>query len=322
MRWGFGAVVVAAGALLLAPAAGASTQVGNVCTASEAVPNTVLIQLKNESSALPIESPAGVVTEWKVTSSISTSTELKVVAPVGTDEFRAVGESTEQSISPGTNAFQTRIPVPAGARFGLFSPPGPGGGALFCKGAKSGDIMGFHSGDFLVTDAPELFPGNEKVRVAVSAVVEPDADNDGFGDETQDKCPQLAAFQAACPQVGLEIFPVAEKSSVTLVVIADHEAPVVVSATAVTPKAPKKKKQKKRASSSATVAIQGGTQTVVPNRLFQYKLPFPSKLKSELKALPAKKSVSLTITATATNAVGQQTTKTTTVKVKGQAKPK
>jgi hypothetical protein len=184
--------------------------------------------------------------------------------------------------------------------------------------------MGFHSGDLLVTDAPEVFGGAASDRVAVSAVVGPDADNDGFVDGTEDKCPQLAAFQAACPQIGLEIFPVVEKSSVTLVVIADHEAPVAVSASGVTPKAPKKKKkqQKKRASSSATVAIPGGTQTVVPDRLFQYKLPFPSKLKSALKALPAKKSVSLTITATATNTVGQQTTKTTTVKVKGQAKSK
>jgi hypothetical protein len=167
-----------------------------------------------------------------------------------------------------------------------------------------------------------MFGGSSGTRVAVSAVVAPDADNDGFVDGTEDKCPQLAAFQAPCPQIGLEVFPVAEKSSVTLIVIADHEAPVTVSASAVLPKAPKKKKQKKRASSSAAVAIQGGTQTVVPNRLFQYKLPFPSKLKSELKALPAKKSVSLTITATATNTVGQQTTKTTTVKIKGQAKPK
>jgi hypothetical protein len=178
--------------------------------------------------------------------------------------------------------------------------------------------MGIHGGDLLVTDAPEEFFLQENFRVAVSAVVEPDLDGDGFGDETQDKCPQSAAFQAACPQIGLDLFAVAERGSATLIVTADHEAPVTVTATAPTGKAAKKK----RASSSAKVTIQGGTQTVVPGRLFQFKLKFPSKLKSELKALPAKKSVKLAISATAKNLVGQTTTTTTTVKLKGQAKSK
>ena len=138
MRWGFAAAVAALGALVLAPGATASTQVGNVCTAGKLAGNTVLIQLENASSALPIEAPAGVATEWKVTSSISTTTRLKVVAPTGPEKtFRLVAESTEQNITPGINAFNVRIPVPAGARFGLFSPPGPGG-ALFCDSAKTG----------------------------------------------------------------------------------------------------------------------------------------------------------------------------------------
>ncbi|HEY7256779.1 MAG TPA: hypothetical protein VH476_08855 [Solirubrobacterales bacterium] len=322
MRRGVAFAVAALGTLLLAPGASASTQVGNVCTAGKLIGNTVLIQLANESSALPIESPAGVVTEWKVTSSISTSTLLKVVAPTGPENtYRLVAESTEQEITPGVNSFAVRIPVPAGARFGLFAPPGPGG-ALYCESTKSGDVMGFHSGDLLVTDAPEMFGPAMADRVAVSAVVEPDVDGDGFGDETQDKCPQSAAFQAACPQIALEVFPVVEKSSVTLIVISDHEAPVAVSANAVIPKAAKAKKKKKRAASSATVTIDGGSQTVVPNHLSQYKLKFPSKLKSALKSLPAKKSMTLTITATATNLVGQTATKATTVKLKGQAKPK
>jgi hypothetical protein len=319
MRWGFAAVVATLGALLSAQVAAASTQVGNVCEGKNEAADTVLIQLENASSALPIEAPAGVVTEWKVTSSVQTTQRLKVVAPTGPKyEYRVVTETDEKDIVPGVNAFGARIAVPAGARFGLFA-PAPSG-ALICESLKPGDLMGFHSGNLISTDAPEVFGPAPSARVAVSAVVEPDADGDGFGDETQDKCPQSAAFQAACPQIALELFAVAEKSSVTLIVVADHEAPVTVAASAVTPKPPKPKK--KRASSSAKVTIDGGTQTVVPGRLFQYKLKFPSKLKSQLKALPAKKSVKLTITATATNLVGQRASRTTTVKLKGQAKPK
>ena len=37
------------------------------------------------------------------------------------------------------------------------------------------------------------------VRLNASAVVETDADHDGYGDVTQDPCPQTAGSQAPCP---------------------------------------------------------------------------------------------------------------------------
>jgi hypothetical protein len=40
--------------------------------------------------------------------------------------------------------------------------------------------------------------GNQ-FRVDVGAVLEPDADGDGFGDETQDACPSDASTQGPCP---------------------------------------------------------------------------------------------------------------------------
>jgi hypothetical protein len=318
MRPGIAAAIAAIGALVLAQGAAASTQVGNVCEGTEEGTNDVVMQLGNASSALPIEAPGGVVTEWKVTSGVETTQRLKVLVPTGPEnKYGVVAETDAKNITPGANAFAARIPVPAGARFGLFA-RAPSGG-LYCEG-KTGDVMGYHGGDLIPTDAPEEILPAPNFRAAVSAVVEPDADHDGFGDETQDKCPQSAAFQAPCPQIALDLYPVVEKTSVTLIVVADHEAPVTVSASAVTPKAPKAKK--KRASSSGKVAINGGTQTVGPGRLSQFKLKFPSKLKSPLKSLPVKKSVKLTITATATNLVGQTSTRSITVKLKGQAKPK
>jgi hypothetical protein len=35
----------------------------------------------------------------------------------------------------------------------------------------------------------------------LSATLEPDADHDGFGDETQDQCPTNASTQGACPVI-------------------------------------------------------------------------------------------------------------------------
>jgi hypothetical protein len=50
------------------------------------------------------------------------------------------------------------------------------------------------SNDFVYTGS---FVGN--YRPNISAVLEPDADNDGYGDVSQDACPQSAQTQVACP---------------------------------------------------------------------------------------------------------------------------
>jgi hypothetical protein len=312
MRGGLGATIAVLVLLFGASDASAATEVGNVCTATSGVSNITFLQLANVSSALPLEVPtAGVVTKWKVKSELEgVMTQFKVFRPTGNkNEFRTVAESPEQTIEKGSNAFDTRIPVQAGDRFGLFG-KSPGGVALYCKG-KPGDVMGIFSGETLTTDAPVIFNEASEPRVAVSAIVEPDVDGDGFGDETQDKCPQSAAFQTECPQIGLDEFAVAGKGAVTALVIADHEAPVTVTATSKTGKSSKRRALK------GSLTLQGGTQTVAPGRIFKFKLKFTPQLKSRLAALPRGKSLTLTVTASATNLVGQVSAKTTTVKLKG-----
>jgi hypothetical protein len=42
--------------------------------------------------------------------------------------------------------------------------------------------------------------GGPDLRINMAAVVEPDVDGDGFGDETQDGCPTDASTQGPCPQ--------------------------------------------------------------------------------------------------------------------------
>ena len=144
-----------------------------------------------------------------------------------------VGESTEQTVLKGQNVFDTRIPVQPGDQFGLYgaSPSG----ALYCTAAVGRQT---HRRDRLTSASTSARPrrpwssvNSKASRVAVSAIVEPDVDGDGFGDETQDKCPQSAAFQAECPLISLDQFAVVGRSSITLLVIADHEAPVTVTAT-------------------------------------------------------------------------------------------
>jgi hypothetical protein len=83
----------------------------------------------------------------------------------------------------------------------------PGGPCLFPDGTNLGaayKIFFFQS----VPD-PSVDPGagsdvtfadeGEHQLVNVSAVEEPDADGDGFGDETQDQCPGVAGQYGGCP---------------------------------------------------------------------------------------------------------------------------
>jgi hypothetical protein len=45
------------------------------------------------------------------------------------------------------------------------------------------------------------------VEFLVNADVEPDADRDGFGDETQDQCPTNASTQGSCPPAPAQVKP-------------------------------------------------------------------------------------------------------------------
>ncbi len=227
--------------LLWTSGAVAATDVGSVCTTEFEVNNLTVIPLANVSSALPIAAPsAGVVTSWRITSGAAAADpqRLEVVRPTANkNEFGLVAESAVQNVVKGVNSFDARIPVKAGDRFGNFG--GMTTPTLFCSG-KSGDTMGIFIGKLLTTDAPVFFNEGALERAPVSATIEPDADGDGFGDETQDKCPQSAAFQVPCPQIAIEDFAVVGKAAVTMVVTTDRSAPVTVTASAKAGKSPKK----------------------------------------------------------------------------------
>lgn len=124
-------------------------------------------------------------------------------------DFAVVGGSGITVLTPSTvNVFQARIPVQAGDLLGLRvgNPPsgGPldfGGGASCAFTAAAGNTIreGGSSGNpgagTVVTMASVL----PTYRLNLTATIEPDADGDGFGDESQDPCPAAAGPGAACP---------------------------------------------------------------------------------------------------------------------------
>jgi hypothetical protein len=296
---------------LIGPAgAGAATEIGDSCEANEATgsPNPpTLFEISAAANPLPLIAPAaGVVTAWKVNltqeaAGFTIPSELRILRlDTGAKTALVVGQASGNVIA-GQNTFSSRLPIAAGDRVGLFGPDETFG-TLICITEGENRIAGFPGGS--TSSATPYFEASAPLRIPVAAVVEPDADNDGYGDETQDQCPQSASTQAACPVIVVDSYPLAKKSSIVVLVAVDETAPVGVAGTV---KLPKGKKAKLRKVS----------KTVSAGRLTSFKLKFPGKLKSALKALAPGKKLTVKLTASATSVAGQTSTDKAKVKLKG-----
>lgn len=320
-------LVAAVGAISLVaanPALGA-TEFGDPCTADSGTGSSkvTVFGLSSPVSPLPLAAPsAGVITAWKL-SLITPEPPSKPIPAVLPQTLKVVRLNTvaktaqvvgESSgfVGSGVNTIPARIPVQTGDHLALF---GSGEvtvegstsevGTLFCEEAAGpSDVYG----GFLGTISPGASSPYEEgsgARVPAVAILEPDADNDGFGDETQDKCPQSAATQAACPVVTLNVSATATKKLVTLLVTGPVAANVTVNGVVSLGKGKKAK-------------LKGGTKAITPGAFTKFKLKFTSALAKRLKELPPSKKLTLKVTSSAPNLVGAPTKKVIKVKLKGQ----
>jgi hypothetical protein len=154
------------------------------------------------STAAPFD---GVVVRWRVLDAGSGAYRVRVLVPKpdpgpGIKSYTVLHSSPEESItSPSQplfsqiSTFPARLPIPAGAYVGLRVPSiqnlgfqESGGAATYIQTNDGGDgltVSGMsHNGTTLY-----------------DADIEPDADHDGYGDLTQDKCASDASTQGACP---------------------------------------------------------------------------------------------------------------------------
>ena len=328
-RWGLIVAVATWAACTTFGVAGASavTNFGNPCVGNQitdTLPNT-FFAFAAMGDPLPLAAPSsGVITKWTMNSQVPATFQqtLKVVRKTGPETVLIVGESLG-TIAPGTTSFDTRIPVQAGDLLGLYGTSEKTGGEtignVFCELPGTGEvpigaILGGGSGPgtsspFVLIEAEAGFP--------VTAVLEPDADNDGFGDETQDQCPQSAATQGPCPvinvakppPVGLDSLSLASRRAISVYVATSLQAPVHVSGAV-------------KLGKGATVTLDGGTQTVTPGSLTRFQLKLTNTVVKRLKQLPRDKKLTLNVTAAATNVAGQVSTDTSSVVLKGQKKAK
>jgi hypothetical protein len=237
-------------------------------------------------------------------SEISLTETLKIFRPTAPNQFQAVGESAPATVGGGTQTFPTRIPVQAGDHISALAAAGGATGSVFCETGAAGDRVGIAK-----TSSPGVVEKEEEgLQNPVVVFVEPDADGDGYGDETQDQCPQSAAIQAACPIVKLSAIGSARKGLASITVTTDFQATVTV-------------KGAVKLGKGKSAKLGGGTQIVAPGTLAKFTLLFPQKLRTALKALPSKQFLTLKVTASTPNVVGKPSKKILKLHLRGQAKP-
>ena len=301
--------------LLGGTAASAATEAGSRCQGNVAEDDLTLYGTANApGDPLPATIPVnGVVSRWNF-NIISVppglvSQRLKILRSTGApDQLQVIGESSEEPLVGNLNTFSTRIPVHAGDFIGTNGTVEGDNEAVYCKtgnpAERLGAIIGNPPLNSIATSETEV----AEVQVPITVAIEPDADNDGFGDETQDACPQSATFQVACPVVTLSATKQVRKGSVLIVVTTDVPAPVTVNAVV---KLGKGKKAK----------LNGGTKSLVPGSLGKFNLRFTKQLKAKLQELSPKQKLTLKVTVVGTNVAGAVTTKRLKLKLKGQARP-
>jgi hypothetical protein len=144
-----------------------------------------------------------VITSWSFQASfgaVPQGLKLKVGRPAGGANFTIVGESAPKD--PVSNQLNTytdvSIPVQAGDAIGLWPGTAVFEAHFFQTIAASAGFGAVVHVDDLAPNATDGFDGPNAYQVDVSAKLEPDADHDGFGDETQDQCSTNPSTQGAC----------------------------------------------------------------------------------------------------------------------------
>lgn len=194
----FSAVALATAAFAVAPAgAGAATQIGQTFVpTTDCSPGQTLLQ-STSPAATPYEAPTdGVITKWSYRADNENAVgvdklKFKVARPApGADltmnaAFTIIGESPlVDPVFNTLNSYSIRIPVQAGDRIGFYHDSGNSPGLdCFRLDTNYGDH--FKNGD-LRPPTTTTFTQEPEFQLNISAILEPDCDSDGFGDETQD----------------------------------------------------------------------------------------------------------------------------------------
>jgi len=194
--------LLVASALVATPAHAGTTTIGSDLSAAPTfgllcAPSCSVFspQIDGASTASPV---SGVIVRWRVRAADVDQTALRVFRPVGGGNYDGVG--TSATVLPTANAistFDTQLPIEAGDFIGIDI---GSGGPNYFNDTDATDSRMTYQPKLADGDPPAApFATQAQREVLVNADIEPDADNDGFGDETQDGCPTDPTTQGSCP---------------------------------------------------------------------------------------------------------------------------
>jgi RTX calcium-binding nonapeptide repeat (4 copies) len=195
--------LVAAAGLMAAPSgASAATRVGQTVdpSSSNCIPDTFLQSVSpGNRFRVPFD---GVITSWSFLGGGVVPSPLKLkVGRVGTDSLSIVGESAfETPAANQLNTFSTRVPAHARDVIGFYFPsPFDLAQCAAIRQPGYSDVIAFGN-DILPGASSPTITDKAQGHLDVSAILEPDCDKDGLGDETQDKdlstCPTCKGKRA------------------------------------------------------------------------------------------------------------------------------
>jgi hypothetical protein len=137
----------------------------------------------------------GVITSWSFQGNdrVDGTVTLKTFRPVGGNSYRAMAQDGPRvPLSNAVATYPVRIPMDQDDHIGLSV-----SGTVDCgSGNGSGEQLTYLGNPSVGTTASFF---DSPYSTNLSAVLEADADQDGFGDTTQDKCPTDPATQGTCP---------------------------------------------------------------------------------------------------------------------------
>jgi hypothetical protein len=138
---------------------------------------------------------SGVITQWRVRDAEALPLHLRVVRLLTGSTFSFIRSSDTGTGGGGVKQFDTRLQVAAGDGIGIDCTGNP---AIAARTGVAGATYVVFGGIPADGDTPTGSPDASGIEHLFNATMEADVDNDVYGDETQDGCPQQTATHAAC----------------------------------------------------------------------------------------------------------------------------
>jgi hypothetical protein len=192
------AAVAAALVAAIVPSAGAAERIGQAVpptTAGQCLGNGIWLQTSTPGGNAYAVPHAGVITRWTFNPGPAPARlKFKVGRPVVPEgRYEIVGEHPAVTApANGVTSYPAQIPVQAKDVIGFYLVAD-----AYCAREQEDDDWGYHflAGDMLPGAPPVHFANAAPIeQLSVSALLEPDCDGDGLGDDTQDddtsSCPR------------------------------------------------------------------------------------------------------------------------------------